>query len=131
MKDLDKVVKIEHAISKRYGEETIVDPRSLWTDEKERDYLDQLRNEEKKESERGDKKVEIEEGVFISDRLFTKKSIDTCIECSKYSFDKKDDLYLNRYGVCWKCYVVHVEGREEKYNEDDRKEFERDNSGRD
>ena len=38
-KDPNYVVKIEKAISEKYGEETIVNPKSLWSAEKEDEYI--------------------------------------------------------------------------------------------
>ena len=33
--DPDYIVKVEKAIAKKYGHDAIVNPKSLWTDEKE------------------------------------------------------------------------------------------------
>ena len=41
--DLNTIAKIEQAISKKYGPESIVNPRSGWTKEKELDYLMQIK----------------------------------------------------------------------------------------
>ena len=38
-KDPNYTVKVEKAIAKKYGEETIQHPKSNWTDEKEKEYL--------------------------------------------------------------------------------------------
>ena len=40
-KSLDEIAALEKAISKKYGSETIKDPRSDWTDEKEAEYVEQ------------------------------------------------------------------------------------------
>ena len=40
--DLNTVVKIEQAISKKYGSEAVINPRSRWTKEKEIEYLEQI-----------------------------------------------------------------------------------------
>ena len=37
--DLNKVAQIEKAIAKKYGKEAIANPKSFWTDEKEKEYL--------------------------------------------------------------------------------------------
>ena len=41
-KDLNKIAQIEKAIAKKFGKETITNPKSLWTDEKEEEYLEQI-----------------------------------------------------------------------------------------
>ena len=42
-KDLNHIVKVEKAIAKKYGEEDIQNPRANWNDEKEQDYLEQIK----------------------------------------------------------------------------------------
>jgi hypothetical protein len=42
-KDPNYVIKIEKAIAERYGEETIQNPKKTWTDDKEKEYLFQLK----------------------------------------------------------------------------------------
>ena len=41
-KDLNKIAEIEKAIAKKFGIDVIVNPKSLWTDAKEKEYLEQL-----------------------------------------------------------------------------------------
>ena len=43
-KDPNYVVKVEQAIAKKYGEETVQHPRANWTDDKEREYISQLKD---------------------------------------------------------------------------------------
>ena len=42
-KDLNQIAKIEKAMSKNFGEESIVNPKSGWDDEKEKQYLEHLK----------------------------------------------------------------------------------------
>ena len=42
-KDPNYVAKVEQAIAKKYGELTIQHPKKDWTDEKEKEYLEQQR----------------------------------------------------------------------------------------
>ena len=42
-KDPNYVVRVEKAIAKKYGEEAIQNPRKHWTEEKEKEYKEQLR----------------------------------------------------------------------------------------
>ena len=39
IKDLNYIARLEQAIAKKYGEETVQNPRSTWTQEKEQKYL--------------------------------------------------------------------------------------------
>ena len=40
MKDPDRIVRIEQAIAKKYGHETIDNPRKHWNEEKEKELLE-------------------------------------------------------------------------------------------
>mgnify|MGYP003649542904 FL=1 len=116
VKDLDKVAAIEKAIAKKYGTETIINPKAFWTDEKEEEYLEQVKEfykEEKKKEEQSDK-VE-KDGFFLPKNLITKKSKRKCPVCDIYSFERKDDLYMNKFECCFKCYIQYVEDREERW----------------
>jgi hypothetical protein len=115
MKDLNEIVRIEKAIAKKYGEDAIANPKHYWNEEKEKAYIEQLKELtqiEKKNDK--DQKINVD-GVFISKKLLNRDSKRTCPVCSTYSFDLKDDLYMNRFECCNKCYVKWVEGREERW----------------
>jgi len=115
-KDLNKIAKIEKAMAKKFGTETIVNPKSGWTDEKEQEYLQQLKEFYFKQRKRTDDNEKIEEeGFLLSKNLISKESKRVCPICDKYSFDLRDDLYMNKFECCWKCYIQWVEDREERW----------------
>jgi hypothetical protein len=116
MKDPNEIVKIEKAIAQKYGEDTIANPKHYWNEEKEKEYVEQLKELSaiQIKQEEKDQKVNID-GIFISKKLLNKDSKRTCPICSVYSFSIKDDLYMNRYECCYKCYIQWVEGREERW----------------
>ena len=115
MKDLNEIVKIEKAIAQKYGEDAIANPKHYWNEEKEKAYIEQLKELSQIEKTNDkDQKVEVD-GIFISKKLLTKDTNRTCPICSVYSFELKDDLYMNRFECCNKCYVQWVEGREERW----------------
>jgi hypothetical protein len=117
MKDPSYVVKIEKAIADKYGTETILNPKSLWNDEKEKEYLEQVKELNQKQTIIEDKEHKIDfDGVFISKKLLNRESNRTCPVCSIYSFSLEDDVYMNRFKCCRKCYVQYVEDREERWN---------------
>ena len=64
-KDLDYIVKIEKAISKKYGEETIQNPKSGWSPEKEEDYVQQSKKLQKKISKRNQEKELVEVNGYL------------------------------------------------------------------
>ena len=124
-KDFDWVVKIEKAIAEKYGNITIQNPRSFWNEEKEASYLEQIKQRYKKDNKQRESVEKInKDGFFLSKKLLTKDEDRVCPACFEYSFSLKDDLYMNKYDCCWKCYMHFVEGREERWmNIDQRVEF--------
>tara|TARA_R110000824_G_scaffold151992_2_gene323079 strand:- start:6751 stop:7152 length:402 start_codon:yes stop_codon:yes gene_type:complete len=114
--DSNEIAAIEKSISKKYGNEAIINPKSTWTDSKEKDYIEQVKKIAKsdKESPKKPSKVELN-GFLVSEKLINKQSERTCPVCNTYSFDKKDDLYMNRFECCLKCYINFVEDREVRW----------------
>jgi hypothetical protein len=112
MKDDNYLIKVEKAIEEKYGEGTTQNPKATWDQEKEKEYLEQIKKLAKKQTPQ--EKIEVE-GVLMPKKLFRKESNRTCPECEKYSFTMKDDLYMVKFKCCFVCYVQHVEGREEKW----------------
>ena len=43
-KELDRLAAVEKAISQKYGKETIQNPRSEWNEEKEKEYIEQMKD---------------------------------------------------------------------------------------
>lgn len=114
---LNDIARLEKAISERWGEETIQNPKADWSEDKEKKYLEQIKDltEKTNQNKRAEEKVEID-GVFVSSKLIKKsKSSRSCPVCKIYSFDKKDDVYMNKYECCFKCYLAWVEDREERW----------------
>ena len=115
-KDYNYIAKIEQAIEQKYGEEAIQNPKANWSEDKEAEYLDQIKilhNKQKKIQEAKDK-IEVN-GFFISKKLLNKDSKRACPVCETYSFEMKDDLYMNKFECCHTCYIQWVEGREERW----------------
>lgn len=112
-KDPNYAVKVEKAIADKYGKETIVNPKSQWDDEKEKQYLEELKSNyrnDKTESEKEDL-----DGVLISKELLNRESKRSCPVCNTYSFKSRDDLYMTKFECCFNCYIQWVEGREERW----------------
>tara|TARA_R110000824_G_scaffold142564_1_gene309697 strand:- start:775 stop:1152 length:378 start_codon:yes stop_codon:yes gene_type:complete len=114
-KDPNYVIKIEKAIADKYGEETIQNPRSGWTDEKEKQYIGQLKDLYEQRYEKEEEHIEVN-GVFVSNKLFTKETKRSCPVCNTYSFKSNDDVYMAKFECCEKCYIQWVEGRETRWN---------------
>ena len=113
-KHLNQIAKVEKAMSKKFGKESIVNPNSGWDDEKEKQYLENLREFYSEQSKQDEDKIN-EDGFFIARNLINKEINRVCPVCETYSFSGRDDLYMNKFECCEKCYIQWVEDREERW----------------
>ena len=115
-KDLDTIAALEKAIAEKYGDEAVSDPRSAWDDEKESEYLEQLKIISKRLETISSELEKVEfNGFFVTKKLLNRdKTERVCPSCGSYSFDKRDDLYMNRFDCCFTCYIKNVEGRNDE-----------------
>ena len=102
-KDYTYVAQVEEQIAKKYGKIAAQDFRNGWCEEKEQKYLDQLANRSSNQSKKN--------------RTEEQKNERTCPVCKTYSFSARDDLYMNRFRCCYKCYVDFVIHREDQWRE--------------
>ena len=87
IKDPHYVVRVEKAISKKYGHETIQNPLNNWTDEKEEQYKEHLQAIREKEDAFIQKveKVEVD-GILVNKKLLSKEQNRICPVCESFSF---------------------------------------------
>tara|TARA_R110000765_G_scaffold400009_1_gene494872 strand:+ start:132 stop:518 length:387 start_codon:yes stop_codon:yes gene_type:complete len=115
-KDPNYIAKVEKAIANKYGEETIRNPRNNWDEEKEKEYLEQLKALALKEDRLREKEEKIDVGgILISKKLLNREPTKSCQICKRYSLSLKDDVYMNKYECCHDCFIQFVEGREERW----------------
>jgi len=115
-KDPNYIIQVENAIIEKYGEEAVQHPQRYWDEEKEKQYLEQIKLLSQKVRTNLEKSEKIEiEGFLISKKLLNKDSNRVCQVCDVYSFSGQDDVYMNKYDCCFKCYVQWVENREERW----------------
>ncbi len=113
-KDLNYIAGLEKAIKQKYGEEAVQNPSSNWTPEKEKEYLQQLK--ENKVKELAADRVEEREGFLFSAKLIKKDSKNVCDVCSNI-LKQQDMLYETKYECCRNCYIQYVEHREERWKQ--------------
>jgi len=115
-KDLNKIAAIEKAIKEKYGDEAVVHPRAEWDDEKEKKYLEEIKKLSEEKQVIAEKLDKVDNGgFFISKKLLNKEIRRECPVCAVYSFDMKDDVYMNKFECCYECYIQYVDGREERW----------------
>ena len=110
------VAKLEKAISQKYGEEAINNPKRFWDDDKEKGYIIQSQEEQRKFAKLAETQDKVEQdGFLINKKLLTRDHNRTCPVCKKYSFHPRDDLYMNKFEACFGCYIQWIEDREERW----------------
>ena len=118
MKDKDPhyVVKLEKAIAEKYGKEAIQNPKSGWTPEKEKEYIEQVKKIKEKRNQKQDASEKVEtNGFLINKKLLNREQKRNCPVCESYSLEMKDDVYMTKFDCCFKCYIQYVEDREERW----------------
>ena len=114
-KDYDKIAEIEQAVKKKYGAATIQNPLSSWDQDKEKEYISQIKEVSKIEKSKAPREKEEYNGFLIDKKLLTKDNKAVCPVCDEYSFSVRDDVHLNKWDCCFGCYIRWVEGREERW----------------
>ena len=117
-KELDRIAAFEKAISQKYGKETIQNPRSQWDKEKEKDYIEQMKDFYKAKSlkEKWQDKINVN-GIKATKKLLNRESLRTCPVCGKFPKESMDDVCLLKFDCCNRCYIQYVEGREDRWKE--------------
>ena len=113
-KDPNYAIKVEKAIAEKYGDEAVQHPKSKWTDDKEKKYLDDIRQLNHVYTSNEETQQEVN-GVLISKKLLMRESKRSCPVCNTYSFKSNDDVYMLKFDCCEMCYIQWVEGREDRW----------------
>ena len=116
MKKPNRIAAVEKAISQKYGDEAIQNPRANWDEDKEKEYLEQSKEFYQKsyQKEEQQEKVDIN-GIKVSKKLLNKESLRCCPVCGSYPQKSMDDVCLTKFDCCNKCYVQYGEDREERW----------------
>ena len=116
-KDTDYIVRVEQAIAKKYGEEAIQNPKAEWDENKEKVYLEQMRElyKKQKKNDEANDKVEVN-GIKVSRKLLNRESTQSCPVCGQFPKKSMDNVCLVKFECCHSCYIKFVEGREERWN---------------
>lgn len=116
-KDYNQIAAIERAISEKYGEEAIQNPKANWDENKEKEYLEQMRAlyQKTRISEQASEKVDVN-GIKVSKKLLNRESTQSCPVCGQFPKKSMDNVCLVKFECCHSCYIKFVEGREERWN---------------
>ena len=115
-KNYNKIAAIEKAIKEKYGAEAVVNPKSDWDENKEKEYLDQMKELYSKNNKKREYSEKIDvDGIKISKKLLNRESLKNCPICNAFPKGVKDDVSLIKFKCCNGCFVKFVEGREERW----------------
>jgi hypothetical protein len=115
-KDLNYIAALEKAVAEQYGDSATINPRSLWTEEQEKEYKTYMQQILKQEFEREQTKEKLVDGeIEISKNILKHEEQKTCPLCNKLLFNPKHSLYVKKFEACFSCYVTHIEDREERW----------------
>jgi hypothetical protein len=116
MEKPNHIAAVEKAISQKYGEETIQNPRANWDEAKEKEYLKQSKEFYQKSYKNQEQKEKVDiNGIKVSKKLLNRESLRCCPVCGSFPKKSLDDVCLTKFDCCNKCYVQYVEGREERW----------------
>jgi|TARA_R110000787_G_scaffold1233_3_gene4402 hypothetical protein len=115
-KDFDRIAAFEKAIRQKYGDEAIKNPKANWDEEKEKEYLSQMREfyNSLRTNALGQEKVEVN-GIKISKKLLNRESLKSCPVCGSFPRKSMDDVCLVKFDCCNTCYIKYVEDREDRW----------------
>ena len=112
----DYIARVEKEISKKFGKDTIKNPHAGWDEDKEEKYIEDCKIFQRKIDKNRESDDMIEHnGFLISKKLITVNANRTCPVCETYSFNKRDDFYMNKFECCYDCFIQWVDGREERW----------------
>jgi len=112
MRDMNFIQALEKAVKEKFGEEATYNPKQFWNEQREKEYILDSKEAIKNEYKNIDSQEKIEvDGILIPKKLINKNNNKECNLCKNYSFSKKDDLYLNKFNVCYRCYICELEGK--------------------
>ena len=115
-KDPNQIAAIEKAIAEKYGRDAIQNPNANWNEEKEKDYLEQMKlfYRKIKRNEEYQEKIDVD-GIKVSKKLLNRESLRSCSVCGALPRRTMDDVCLAKFESCNNCYIKYVEGREERW----------------
>ena len=96
--DWNYVVKLERAIEQKYGKEAVQNPHSSWSEEKEKEYLEQLKKLADKDIVIKQQQEMIEvDGFLVPKKLLNRDKSKNCPVCDSYLKTIKDDIYMIKF----------------------------------
>lgn len=106
-----QIMALEKAIEEKYGEIAVLPPQSLWNTEKEKAYLEQAKGVAKYYRQSPEEDYKDQGGFLLKEKLINKKNFTCCSYCKEQAYKSIDDVYMTKFGSCYKCYIINIEGK--------------------
>jgi len=117
-KDWDYIARLEKAIKQKYGDDAVQNPSKFWDEEKEKEYIEQLKELAKKQIDVDDRSEKIEiDGFLVNKKLVNKDNKNNCPICGTKVKLRDERIYLLRWQCCKTCYAQYVEFNWERWTE--------------
>jgi hypothetical protein len=111
-RDLNYIQALEKAVKEKYGDLATQNPKQFWDEVKEKQFIEQQKEFISKTYSHQELREKVEvDGVLLPKKLINKNNNSVCSICNKYSFEKRDDLYLNKFKACYRCYLCKLEDK--------------------
>ncbi len=115
-KDHEYIAKLNKSISRSTEGNPANKNPSAFGKRKKKKHIKKTHKKKKKINKKSEEKKKIKKKKFLKKKKIIKRNKKrTCPVCEKYSFHPRDDLYMNKFEACFKCYVQYVEGREKRW----------------
>ena len=115
-KNPNRIAAIEKAIKEKYGDDAIANPKAFWDEDKEKEYLEQMKEFYAKTSKNLEREDKIDvNGIKVSKKLLNKEPRKNCPVCGKFPKKSMDDVCILKFQCCNTCYINYVEHREERW----------------
>jgi hypothetical protein len=117
-KNINQIAAIEKAIAKKYGSEAVANPNAGWDENKEKEYLKQMKEfyRKTKKNKEYEEKIDIN-GIKVSKKLLNRESLKCCSVCGVFPKKSMDDVCFIKFDCCYGCYIQYVEDREQRWIE--------------
>ena len=115
-KDVNEIAAIEKAISEKYGSEAIQNPKANWDENKEKEYLQQMKElyQKNRNIEDSQEKIDVN-GIKVSKKLLNSEPMQSCPVCGAFPKKSMDNVCMVKFECCEKCYIKHVQQREDRW----------------
>lgn len=103
--------KLKTALLQKFGSKIDIHPLEDWNEEKEQTYLQQVSAMLQKENSETIEKVDDDTVVVTKLLIENRNKTNNCGICGARTKTTDDDVCFIKHQTCYKCFILHIEGR--------------------